>query len=110
MIGAIDPRARRLPLTGRGDRLADDRVLRGGAFNNNQNNVRCAYRNRINPNNRNRNNGFRVVVSTFFTGGSPRRNCGAGAASTRRLRHRGEKNGGAGSWPRSEWTISEPGT
>jgi hypothetical protein len=38
-------------------------VLRGGSFNNNQNNARCAYRNRNNPNNRNRNNGFRVVVS-----------------------------------------------
>jgi hypothetical protein len=43
------------------------RVLRGGAFNNNQNNVRCAYRNRNNPNNRNNNNGFRVMVSTLFS-------------------------------------------
>jgi hypothetical protein len=43
--------------------VKDDRVLRGGSFNNNQNNARCAYRNRNNPNNRNRNNGFRVVVS-----------------------------------------------
>jgi hypothetical protein len=42
-------------------------VLRGGAFNNNENNVRCAYRNRNNPDNRNRNSGFRVVVaSTLF--------------------------------------------
>jgi len=38
------------------------RVLRGGAFNNNQRNVRCAYRNHNNTNNRNDNNGFRVVV------------------------------------------------
>jgi hypothetical protein len=37
-------------------------VLRGGAFNNNERNVRCAYRNRNNPNNRNNNIGFRVVV------------------------------------------------
>jgi formylglycine-generating enzyme required for sulfatase activity len=37
-------------------------VLRGGAFNNNQNNVRCAYRNRNNPNNRNDNIGFRVLA------------------------------------------------
>ncbi|MBT3323131.1 MAG: SUMF1/EgtB/PvdO family nonheme iron enzyme [Anaerolineae bacterium] len=44
----------------------DNRVLRGGAFNNNQNNVRCAYRNRNNPNNRNNNIGFRLVVSTLF--------------------------------------------
>ena len=46
----------------------DDRVLRGGAFNNNARSVRCAYRNRNNPNNRNNNIGFRVVVSTFFIG------------------------------------------
>ncbi len=45
---------------------SDNRVLRGGAFNNNQNNVRCAYRNRNNPNNRNNNIGFRLVVSTLF--------------------------------------------
>jgi hypothetical protein len=44
----------------------DTRVLRGGSFNNNQNNVRCAYRNNRNPNNRNNNNGFRIVVSTLF--------------------------------------------
>ena len=39
--------------------------MRGGAFNNNDNNVRCAARNRNNPNNDNRNNGFRVVLSTL---------------------------------------------
>jgi hypothetical protein len=43
------------------------RVVRGGAFNNEDRNVRCAYRNRNNPNNRNDNIGFRVVVvSTLF--------------------------------------------
>ncbi|MBM3130781.1 MAG: hypothetical protein FJ009_19410 [Chloroflexi bacterium] len=42
------------------------RVLRGGSFNNHQNNVRCAARNRNNPDNRNRNNGARLVVSTLF--------------------------------------------
>jgi hypothetical protein len=42
-------------------------VLRGGSFNNNHRNMRCANRNRNNPDNRNRNNGFRVVLSTFFT-------------------------------------------
>lgn len=42
------------------------RVVRGGSFNNNQDNARCAYRNRNNPNNRNRNNGFRVVVAHIF--------------------------------------------
>ena len=44
------------------------RVLRGGAFNNNQRNARCAYRNHNNPNNRNRNNGFRVVAAHFSFG------------------------------------------
>jgi formylglycine-generating enzyme required for sulfatase activity len=39
------------------------RVLRGGSFNNNQRNARAAYRNNNNPDNRNDNIGFRVVVS-----------------------------------------------
>ena len=38
----------------------DCRVLRGGAWNNNQDNARAAYRNNNNPNNRNNNIGFRV--------------------------------------------------
>ena len=42
----------------------DARVLRGGAFNNNDRNARCAYRNRNNPNNEWNNNGFRVVVAS----------------------------------------------
>ncbi len=42
------------------------RVLRGGSFNNNQRNARCAYRNNNNPDNRNDNIGFRVVVSHDF--------------------------------------------
>ncbi|MCE7903998.1 MAG: hypothetical protein DYH20_15565 [Gammaproteobacteria bacterium PRO9] len=42
------------------------RVLRGGSFNNTADNVRCAARNRNNPNNRNRNIGFRVVVATLL--------------------------------------------
>jgi len=44
------------------------RVLRGGAFNNEERNVRCAARNRNNPNNWNRNNGFRLVASHDFPG------------------------------------------
>jgi formylglycine-generating enzyme required for sulfatase activity len=40
-------------------------VLRGGAFNNNDNNLRCAYRNDNDPDNRNNNIGFRVVLSTL---------------------------------------------
>jgi formylglycine-generating enzyme required for sulfatase activity len=46
-----------------------NRVLWGGAFNNNERNVRCAYRNRNNPDNRNRNSGFRVVVAPNFASG-----------------------------------------
>ena len=42
------------------------RVVRGGAFNNTDNNMRCANRNYNHPNNRNNNLGFRVVVSTFL--------------------------------------------
>jgi hypothetical protein len=49
----------------RGCARTEHRVLRGGSFNNNQNNARCAYRNRNNPNNRNNNNGFRVVLATL---------------------------------------------
>ena len=43
-----------------------NRVLRGGSWNNNNDNARCAYRNRNNPNNRDNNIGFRVVVSHDF--------------------------------------------
>jgi hypothetical protein len=38
-------------------------VLRGGSWHNNENNARCAYRNRNNPDNSNNNIGFRVLVS-----------------------------------------------
>ena len=40
-------------------RLPSSRVLRGGAFNNQPSNVRSAYRNNNEPDNRNNNNGFR---------------------------------------------------
>jgi len=36
-------------------------VVRGGSWNNNQNNARAAYRNHNHPNNRNNNIGCRVV-------------------------------------------------
>ncbi len=36
-------------------------VLRGGSWNNNDNNCRVANRNNNNPNNRNNNNGFRLA-------------------------------------------------
>ncbi|MCH8957176.1 SUMF1/EgtB/PvdO family nonheme iron enzyme [candidate division KSB1 bacterium] len=35
--------------------------MRGGSWNNNPNNIRCANRNRNNPTNQNNNNGFRCV-------------------------------------------------
>jgi formylglycine-generating enzyme required for sulfatase activity len=37
-------------------------VLRGGSFNNEPGNVRCANRDRNTPTNANANNGFRVVL------------------------------------------------
>ena len=39
------------------------RVVRGGSWNNNEDNVRAAYRNRNNTDNRNDNQGFRVALS-----------------------------------------------
>ena len=41
---------------------AENKVLRGGSFNNNWNNVRVANRNNNNVNNRNNNVGFRCGV------------------------------------------------
>ncbi|MCH8021560.1 SUMF1/EgtB/PvdO family nonheme iron enzyme [candidate division KSB1 bacterium] len=37
------------------------RALRGGSWNNNPERLQCDARNRNNPDNRNNNNGFRVV-------------------------------------------------
>ena len=53
-------------------------MVRGGAFNNNARNVRAANRNRNDPDNRNDNIGFRVVVSRSSTPASPagRTSCG----------------------------------
>ncbi len=39
-----------------------NRVIRGGSWNNNARNCRSANRNRNNPDNRNNNNGFRLVL------------------------------------------------
>lgn len=38
-----------------------NRVLRGGSWNNDANNLAASYRNNNAPTNRNNNNGFRVV-------------------------------------------------
>lgn len=40
-------------------------TLRGGAWNNNDNNVRCANRNNNNPDNRNNHVGFRLLSHGF---------------------------------------------
>ncbi|XZF66035.1 MAG: hypothetical protein ACSI46_06120 [Gloeotrichia echinulata DVL01] len=41
--------------------------MRGGSWNNNPRNCRCAYRNHNELDNRNNNRGFRVVVSPAST-------------------------------------------
>ncbi|MGE0103814.1 MAG: SUMF1/EgtB/PvdO family nonheme iron enzyme [Blastocatellales bacterium] len=55
--------------------------LRGGSWNNNQDNARAVYRNNNNPNIRNNNIGFRVVVRptplSLFYGHQPRGGCRA---------------------------------
>jgi hypothetical protein len=40
--------------------------VRGGSWNNNQDNARAAYRNHNTPDNRNNNLGFRVVCSSHI--------------------------------------------
>lgn len=67
------------------------RVLRGGSFNNTENNLRAANRNRNNPDNRNDNIGFRVVSSRSSTSPEP-------PVGRRALRAEA-KNGGACSRP-----------
>ncbi|QQS45408.1 MAG: hypothetical protein IPM66_15870 [Acidobacteriota bacterium] len=53
--------------------------LRGGSWNNNQDNARAVYRNNNNPNIRNNNIGFRVVVRptplSLFNGHQPWGGC-----------------------------------
>ena len=49
------------------------RVLRGGEWNNNANNTRCANRNNNNPDNNWNNNGFRCVRPIFDTSDKNRR-------------------------------------
>ncbi len=50
----------------------EPRVLRGGSWNNNQDNARADNRNNNHPNNRNNYIGFRVVCSSTSTFGPPR--------------------------------------
>ena len=69
------------------------RVLRGGSFNNETSNVRCAVRNRNNPDNLNDNNGFRVGWASHCaaprSGFTSRVVGSAGIAARLRLRCRG---------------------
>ena len=71
-------------------------MLRGGAFNNDADNARCAYRNRNHPHNRNNNIGFRVVVSTFFKSGARKCLAGFTPARTRERRMAGLRPGRCG--------------
>ena len=82
------------------------RVLRGGSFNNNRDNVRCAYRNNNNPDNRNNNIGFRVVGPHGFhrcpVSTGPRRYSAPVTACAART-----KAGAADSRPRSGNELGE---
>ena len=49
--------------------MAPIAVLRGGSWNNNDNNCRVANRNRNNRNNRNNNNGFRLARTAPYGDG-----------------------------------------
>jgi hypothetical protein len=97
------------------------RVLRGGSWNNNRDNCRCAYRNRNDPGNRNNDIGFRVCVGPHIEH-APRVPCchaGPGAkvmfakvpTAARRPRLAGRDaeliDGAGGSRPRGE--ILPPG-
>jgi formylglycine-generating enzyme required for sulfatase activity len=78
-MAVVRPTPRR---TGQFSRINHEEVHYGthnGAFNNNEQNVRCAVRNHNNPHNRNRNNGFRVVVAAHSSpehSGSPEMSSG----------------------------------
>jgi formylglycine-generating enzyme required for sulfatase activity len=53
-------------MAGAGLPVTTRRAVRGGSWNNNQNNAHCAYRNNNNPNNRNNNIGFRLLCSSHI--------------------------------------------
>jgi len=81
------------------------RVLRGGAFSNDNHNCRGAVRNRNNPHNRNDNGGFRVVWSTL-SGLSPHARIETLRDGPAGTDCRDEENGGVRSWPRP---VHRPG-
>ncbi|MBT4526186.1 MAG: SUMF1/EgtB/PvdO family nonheme iron enzyme [Deltaproteobacteria bacterium] len=45
--------------------IGSNRVKRGGSWNNKPRNLRCANRNRNNPDNRNNNLGFRLLSTGY---------------------------------------------
>ncbi|MCL4862592.1 MAG: hypothetical protein KJZ93_24485 [Caldilineaceae bacterium] len=87
-------------------------MVRGGSWNNNDNNVRCAVRNRNNSNNRNDNIGFRVMSHGFTPAlmAAPSRVGAFTSIPARlRLRRRGAEAGAAVSWPSLGSAMSRPG-
>jgi hypothetical protein len=52
--------------------IGSNRVLRGGSWNNNAQNVRTANRNNNTPSNRNNNIGFRVLAPAALEKGFPK--------------------------------------
>ncbi len=71
-------------------RLINDRVLRGGSWINNDDNVRGSYRNSNDPRNRDNNVGFRVAASHIRNGGGlllPRQECPAAPQGASEPRH-----------------------
>ncbi len=97
------------------------RVLRGGAFNNNTRNVRCAYRNRNETNERDNNVGFRVMLAAhdfqalfsepLFRKRTIGRKCRVGQAALwlPPCQAEAEKDGTARSWPSLEHNSERPG-
>ena len=85
------------PTDGRENLEADDRVcrvLRGGAFLNDERDSRCTYRVNVNPDDRSSNIGFRVVVAAPFS--HPPLHSGTRHSDTlglRPLRERSERQG-----------------
>ena len=96
MIGAL-PGSRRAAGT-----AGNRRVVRGGSFNNTEDNARCAYRNNRNPNNRNDNNGFRVwaVAAHSSLGRAQRLSRKCRSAMAWRPR-RNKRESAACPWPQS---------
>jgi hypothetical protein len=80
-------------------------VLRGGGWNNNQNNARSANRNNNTPNNRNNNVGVRCVSAPgVFLTGQVRRVHGRGAsAEGKRLQTCSRLRPGGGQ-PKIKWS------